>query len=118
MAERLGSPLETTLTVGHAVAGGGAYALLPMFAKDVLRAFRAMATASTPLVQRETPYAMRGRVSAIYSTFIGASNQLSEFRAGAVAAWLRRPAARADAEVASRFFTSKAMAFRLTGARF
>jgi MFS family permease len=40
------------------------------------------------LVQLETPDAMRGRVSAVNSTFIGASNQLGEFRAGAVAAWL------------------------------
>ena len=32
--------------------------------------------------------AMRGRVSAVNSTFIGASNQLGEFRAGAVAEWL------------------------------
>jgi hypothetical protein len=31
---------------------------------------------------------MRGRVSAVNATFIGASNQLGEFRAGAVAAWL------------------------------
>jgi hypothetical protein len=40
------------------------------------------------LVQLETPDEMRGRVSAVNSTFIGASNQLGEFRAGAVAAWL------------------------------
>jgi MFS family permease len=40
------------------------------------------------LVQLETPDALRGRVSAVNSTFIGASNQLGEFRAGAVAAWL------------------------------
>ena len=40
------------------------------------------------LVQLETPDAMRGRVSAVNSTFIGASNQLGEFRAGAIAAWL------------------------------
>lgn len=40
------------------------------------------------LVQIETPDELRGRVSAVNSTFIGASNQLGEFRAGAVAAWL------------------------------
>jgi MFS family permease len=40
------------------------------------------------LVQLETPDELRGRVSAVNSTFIGASNQLGEFRAGAVAAWL------------------------------
>jgi hypothetical protein len=31
---------------------------------------------------------MRGRVSAVNATFIGASNQLGEFRAGATAEWL------------------------------
>jgi hypothetical protein len=40
------------------------------------------------LVQLETPDELRGRVSAVNATFIGASNQLGEFRAGAVAAWL------------------------------
>jgi len=40
------------------------------------------------LVQLETPNAMRGRVSAVNSIFIGASNQLGEFESGAVAAWL------------------------------
>ena len=40
------------------------------------------------LVQLETPDAMRGRVSAVNSIFIGASNQLGEFESGAVAAWL------------------------------
>ncbi len=38
------------------------------------------------LVQLETPDAMRGRVSAVNSLFIGASNQLGEFESGAVAA--------------------------------
>jgi MFS family permease len=40
------------------------------------------------LVQLETPEEMRGRVSAVNATFIGASNQLGEFRAGATAEWL------------------------------
>ncbi|MDB5931277.1 MAG: major facilitator superfamily 1 [Polaromonas sp.] len=40
------------------------------------------------LVQIETPNDMRGRVSAINSVFIGASNQLGEFESGATAAWL------------------------------
>jgi MFS family permease len=40
------------------------------------------------LVQIETPDEMRGRVSAVNATFIGASNQLGEFRAGATAAWV------------------------------
>jgi MFS family permease len=38
------------------------------------------------LVQLETPNEMRGRVSAVNSIFIGASNQLGEFESGSVAA--------------------------------
>lgn len=40
------------------------------------------------LVQLETPNEMRGRVSAVNSIFIGASNQLGEFESGVTAAWL------------------------------
>lgn len=40
------------------------------------------------LVQLETPDEMRGRVAAVNSVFIGASNQLGEFRAGAMATFL------------------------------
>ena len=40
------------------------------------------------LVQTETPDAMRGRVGAVSSMFIGASNQLGEFESGATAALL------------------------------
>ena len=39
------------------------------------------------LVQMDTPDAMRGRVGAFNSMFIGASNQLGEFESGATAAW-------------------------------
>ncbi len=39
------------------------------------------------LIQLETPDAMRGRVSAVNSIFIGASNQLGEFESGITAAW-------------------------------
>jgi MFS family permease len=38
------------------------------------------------LVQIDTPDAMRGRVSAVNTVFIGASNELGEFESGAVAA--------------------------------
>jgi hypothetical protein len=38
------------------------------------------------LMQIETPNDMRGRVSAVNSVFIGASNQLGEFESGATAA--------------------------------
>ncbi|MBL8441197.1 MAG: MFS transporter, partial [Betaproteobacteria bacterium] len=40
------------------------------------------------LVQVETPDRIRGRVSAVNSIFIGASNQLGEFESGATAALL------------------------------
>ena len=40
------------------------------------------------LVQLSTPDAMRGRVSAVNSMFIGTSNQLGEFESGVTAAWL------------------------------
>lgn len=40
------------------------------------------------LVQMETPDAIRGRVSAVNSLFIGASNELGEFESGVTAAWL------------------------------
>jgi MFS family permease len=42
----------------------------------------------TSLLQLETPDRMRGRVGAVNSLFIGASNQIGEFRAGAMAAFI------------------------------
>jgi MFS family permease len=39
------------------------------------------------LVQMETPDTIRGRVSAVNSVFIGASNELGEFESGFTAAW-------------------------------
>jgi MFS family permease len=39
------------------------------------------------LVQLETPDGIRGRVSAVNSVFIGASNELGEFESGFTAAW-------------------------------
>jgi MFS family permease len=41
----------------------------------------------TSLVQIETPDEMRGRVSAVNSMFVGASNSLGEFESGLTAAW-------------------------------
>jgi hypothetical protein len=38
------------------------------------------------LVQLSTPDEVRGRVSAVNTVFIGASNELGEFRAGSMAA--------------------------------
>jgi hypothetical protein len=40
------------------------------------------------LVQLETPDAMRGRVSAVNTLFVGTANRLGDFRAGLMAAWL------------------------------
>ncbi len=40
------------------------------------------------LVQVATPAAMRGRVSAVNSVFIGASNELGELESGMTAAWM------------------------------
>jgi MFS family permease len=40
------------------------------------------------LIQLETPDVIRGRVSAVNAVFIGASNELGEFRAGVMAAFL------------------------------
>ncbi|HXG20328.1 MAG TPA: MFS transporter [Methylomirabilota bacterium] len=40
------------------------------------------------IVQVSTPDEMRGRVSAVESVFIGASNELGEFESGVTAAWL------------------------------
>ena len=39
------------------------------------------------LIQLATPDEMRGRVSAVNSLFIGASNELGEFESGVTAAW-------------------------------
>jgi MFS family permease len=39
------------------------------------------------LVQLETPDEIRGRVSAVNSVFVGASNELGEFESGLTAAW-------------------------------
>lgn len=40
------------------------------------------------VVQLATPQEMRGRVSAIHVLFVGCTNELGEFRAGMMAAWL------------------------------
>jgi hypothetical protein len=40
------------------------------------------------LMQLWTPDEVRGRVTAVNRVFIGASNELGEFRAGLVAAWV------------------------------
>jgi MFS family permease len=58
-------------------------ALVLLGAGDMLSVFiRSM------LVQSETPDEIRGRVSAVNSVFVGASNELGEFESGFAAAWI------------------------------
>ena len=57
-------------------------ALLVMGAADAVSVY-----VRQNLVQIVTPDAMRGRVSAVESIFIGASNELGEFESGVTAAW-------------------------------
>ncbi|HYD97867.1 MAG TPA: MFS transporter [Alphaproteobacteria bacterium] len=58
-------------------------ALVVLGASDMVSVF-----VRSTLVQISTPDAMRGRVSAVNSIFIGASNELGEFESGLAAAWL------------------------------
>lgn len=61
--------------------------LLSLFALVVTGAADSISVVTRmTLVQLETPDDMRGRVSAVNSIFIGASNQLGEFESGATAA--------------------------------
>ena len=63
--------------------------ILSMIALAVLGASDAVSVViRMTLVQIETPDAMRGRVNAVSSLFAGTSNQLGDFRAGVMAAWL------------------------------
>jgi MFS family permease len=58
-------------------------ALAVMGASDMVSVF-----VRSTVVQLATPDAMRGRISALHMLFVNASNELGEFRAGLVAAWL------------------------------
>jgi MFS family permease len=63
--------------------------ILSMLALAVLGASDAVSVVIRfTLVQIETPDDMRGRVNAVNSLFTGTSNQLGDFRAGVMAAWL------------------------------
>jgi len=63
--------------------------MLSMVALAVLGASDAVSVVIRfTLVQIETPDEMRGRVNAVNSLFTGTSNQLGDFRAGVMAAWL------------------------------
>jgi len=58
-------------------------ALAVMGAADMLSVW-----VRSTIVQLGTPDEMRGRVSAVHTLFVGTSNELGDFRAGAIAAWL------------------------------
>ncbi len=58
-------------------------ALAIMGAADMISVF-----VRSTVVQLGTPDDMRGRVSAVHMLFVSASNELGEFRAGLVAAWI------------------------------
>ncbi len=63
--------------------------VLSMAALAVLGASDAVSVViRVTLVQIETPDEMRGRVNAVSALFSGTSNQLGDFRAGVMAAWL------------------------------
>src|ERR1700742_4354685 len=57
------------------------------------------------LVQLQTPDEIRGRVSAVTSVFIGASNELGEFESGTTAAWFGLVAAIVIGGVATMLVT-------------
>jgi Major Facilitator Superfamily len=61
------------------------------------------------LVQLETPDAIRGRVSAVNSVFIGASNELGEFESGLTAAWFGLVPAVIVGGIATLFITAMCM---------
>ena len=93
-------PLERSIgrTMFVSVAIYGLAILVFAASRDFVLSFLALAVSGAgdmvsvvirqSLVQLETPDEMRGRVSAVNGTFIQASNQLGEFRAGAMAEWL------------------------------
>ena len=81
-----GVALFGVATIGFGLSTNLVFACVCLFilgAADMISVF-----VRSTLVQYDTPDAMRGRVAAVNSVFIGASNQLGEFESGATAAWL------------------------------
>ncbi|MGN6390348.1 MAG: MFS transporter, partial [Burkholderiaceae bacterium] len=72
-------------TVVFGLSASFALSLIALLATGVFDMISVVVRQS--LVQLETPDAMRGRVSAVNSIFIGASNQLGEFESGITAGW-------------------------------
>jgi MFS family permease len=93
-------------------------ALIMMGASDMVSVY-----IRETLMQLWTPDEVRGRVNAVNRVFIGASNELGEFRAGLMAAWIGAVAAVtvgglgtiAIAALWSRLFPQLRMARRLSG---
>ena len=73
-------------TIGVALARSAAFAFVMLAVSGAADMFSVVIRQS--LVQLETPEDMRGRVGAVNSVFIGASNQLGEFESGVTAALL------------------------------
>jgi MFS family permease len=73
-------------TIGFAVSRSFALSLAMLVLLGSADVISVVIRAS--LVQMGTPDAMRGRVSAVNSLFIGTSNQLGQFESGLTAAWL------------------------------
>ena len=71
----LGEKLRAQEAIGAALIVLGASDMISVYIRQTL-------------VQIETPDEMRGRVSAVNTLFIGASNQLGEFESGAVASMI------------------------------
>ncbi len=68
-------PLADVLALAGGAGGAGAADMMSVFVRQTL-------------VQLVTPDAMRGRVAAVSTLFISASNELGEFRGGLVARFL------------------------------
>jgi hypothetical protein len=73
-------------TIGFGLARSAALAFVMLAVSGAADMFSVVIRQS--LVQLETPEEMRGRVGAVNSVFIGASNQLGEFESGVTAALL------------------------------
>src|SRR4029077_2812589 len=78
-----GFGLSTVVFVSTNIFGIALAALAVRGASDMVSVVLRMT-----LVQLGTPDDVRGRVTAVNGLFIGASNQLGEFRAGAMASWI------------------------------
>ena len=76
--------------------GANSLSLLPIYARDILDTGpwglgllrSSIAVGGLATAWWLTHHPLRGRVSAVNSLFIGASNQLGEFESGVTAAWL------------------------------